>query len=759
MKPAMNKSLLHLYLAGLVSLFCGIANAQILQTAHIGYVYPGGGQAGTTFEVAVGGKGLARVEAIQVSGSGVEAAFVEHITNYKRKLQEQLRVVKQKKSGNARQLEKSKERKFGPPPEHEMFTRLEELSATEFRQVAIKFQTKEKVQRNRELDELVILRVNIAPDARPGMRELRLLTRVGGASNPIRFMVNTLPEASEYEPNDLKSPRESHMQIPFIMNGQIMPGDVDRFSFDATEGQRLVIRVMARELVPYLADAVPGWFQAVVAIHDNKGNEVAYADDFLFNPDPVLLFEVPKDGRYHVSIRDSIYRGREDFVYRVAVGEIPFVTGIFPLGAQLGSQVKVTAYGWNLGAAGFELDTAEGSAPVKRGYLHTDTTISNYVRYAIGEHPEFVEKESNDGIRSAHRVELESTINGRIDKVGDVDFYRFRADKDQVIKVTITARRLYSPLDSLLRVFDKKGNVLVWNDDMPPTGSLTDRTGLITHNSDSELVFKAPAKGIYFIQVSDTQNKGGPTYAYRLNLNEPVPDFEMYVTPSAITMPGGGGGKARLHVRRLNGYTGPIDIKLANPSSGLHLSGGRIPADSDGVPVVISTQRNMGAGLVNMDLVASAGINGETLTRHVVPADDITQAFITHHLVEANQLDAFVLRNFRKQPTVRLKDTQAITLSAGESVRLRLKTGNVPANASELICELEDAPEGISLETKHDLGGTSLIITADETLEPRLEGNLVVGVFFEVTSKSRKGDSKPRKVALGVLPAIPYRTQ
>ena len=27
-----------------------------------------------------------------------------------------------------------------------------------------------------------------------------------------------------------------------------------------------------------------------------------------------------------------IYRGREDFVYRIALGELPFITGIFPLG-------------------------------------------------------------------------------------------------------------------------------------------------------------------------------------------------------------------------------------------------------------------------------------------------------------------------------------------------------------------------------------------------------------------------------------------
>jgi len=755
----MNKLLPHLYLVGLTVLYCGTVNAQTLQEARVGYVYPAGGQAGTIFEVAVGGRGLAKVEAIQISGIGVEAEFVEHITNYKRKLQEQLRVVKQQKSGNSRQLEKSKERKFGPPPEHEMFTRLEELSAQEFRQVAIKFQSKEKVQRNRELDELVILRVSVAADAVPGMRELRLLTRVGGASNPVRFMVNNLPEAREYEPNDLKSPRESHMQTPFIMNGQIMPGDEDRFSFDAVKGQKLVIRVMARELIPYLADAVPGWFQAVVAVNDDKGNEVAYADDFLFNPDPALFFEVPGDGTYHISVRDSIYRGREDFVYRIAVGEIPFVTGIFPLGAQLDSEVKVSAYGWNLGTAVFELDAAPGGGSVKRGFLHADGVISNPVRYAIGEHPEFVEDENNNSMKTAHRVDLQSTINGRIEKTGDVDFYRIRADKGQEIKGSIVARRLYSPLDSLLRVFDKNGEVLAWNDDMQGAGNLTDRTGLITHNADSELVFTAPAKGIYYIQVSDAQNKGGPTFAYRLSIGEPAPGFEVYFTPSVVAVQSGGGGKARLHVKRIDGFDGPIDVNLAHPSSGLHLSGGRVPAKSDSVPVVISAQRNLGSGLVNMELTASAGINGETRSRNVVPADDITQAFITHHLVETEQLDAYVLRNFRKQPFVQLKDTQPIVLSAGKSTQLGLKISNLQGNDSELICELEDAPEGISLETSDNLGRTSLIITADESLEGDLEGNLIVAVSIEVTSKSRKGEEKTRKVSLGVLPAISYRTQ
>ena len=56
-----------------------------------------------------------------------------------------------------------------------------------------------------------------------------------------------------------------------------MPGDVDRFSFTARKGARLVIAADARELMPYLADAVPGWFQAVLALYDSTGSEVAYA--------------------------------------------------------------------------------------------------------------------------------------------------------------------------------------------------------------------------------------------------------------------------------------------------------------------------------------------------------------------------------------------------------------------------------------------------------------------------------------------------
>ena len=127
---------------------------------------------------------------------------------------------------------------------------------------------------------------------------------------------------------------EDHITVPCTVNGQIASGEVNRYRFTAYKGQHLVLTTQARELVPYIADAVPGWFQPVLALYDAKGQELAYDDHYRFNPDPTIFYEVPHDGEYVFAIHDSLYRGREDFVYRVTIGELPFVTSIFPLGGR-----------------------------------------------------------------------------------------------------------------------------------------------------------------------------------------------------------------------------------------------------------------------------------------------------------------------------------------------------------------------------------------------------------------------------------------
>ena len=200
---------------------------------------------------------------------------------------------------------------------------------------------------------------------------------------------------------------EDRITLPCTLNGQIASGEVNRYRFEARKGQRLVISTQARQLIPYIADAVPGWFQPVLALYDANGKEVAYDDDYRFKPDPVILYEVPKDGEYVLAIYDAIYRGREDFVYRITIGELPFVTSIFPLGGRAGEPVKVEMKGWNLEKAELTLPPSDaGPGIYSDRRLQQRGLVSNRVPFALDTLPECFEKEPNDDPAHAQKVKL-----------------------------------------------------------------------------------------------------------------------------------------------------------------------------------------------------------------------------------------------------------------------------------------------------------------------------------------------------------------
>ena len=211
--------------------------------------------------------------------------------------------------------------------------------------------------------------------------------------------------------------------LPAIVNGQILPGGVDRYRFPARKGQQLVVVAAARELIPYLPDAVPGWFQAALALYDAKGRELAHADHYLFHPDPVLHYEIPKDGEYVVEIRDSIYRGREDFVYRITLGELPYVTGIFPLGGPAGAQPPSNS------RAGTSRRPASRRPTASRASIRlpcaAESRISNRVPFAVDNAAGVPRKgtEQHDRHRPAgHPAHHRQRAHGSAGRLGRVPF-------------------------------------------------------------------------------------------------------------------------------------------------------------------------------------------------------------------------------------------------------------------------------------------------------------------------------------------------
>jgi hypothetical protein len=628
------------------------------------------------------------------------------------------------------------------------------------------------------LAETLTLEIAIAPGAALGKRELRVASPQG-LSNPLIFCVGQLPEFSEKEtfevvpppanqpfaPNQVQirqPPTDMTITLPAVVNGRIKPrlgtpqqqgravqpftpGEADRYRFQARRGQQLVAAASARELMPYLADAVPGWFQAVLALYDAKGKELAYNDDFRFHPDPLIHFTIPEDGEYVVEIKDALYRGREDFVYRLAIGELPYATGLFPLGGRAGSTTSVAVAGWNLPASKVALD-AKDKTPGVYPLAGLSFLVDNL--------PESIAKGTHHSQSTAQRVKLPIIVNGRVDRPGDRDVFRFEGRAGQAIVAEVCARRLDSPLDSVLKLTDAKGKQLAFNDDYQDEGQ-----GLETHHADSRILTTLPANGSYYLYLGDAQQKGGPEYAYRLRISAPRPDFDLRVTPAAINT--GGGITVPITVRglRKDGFSGDIRLALKNAPPGFNLAGAVIPAGQDQVRVTLWVPPQAQQEPISVSLEGRADIDGHEVTRQAVPAEDMMQAFFYRHLVPANDLKLAVRRGALLRGPIKVAAGQPLRIPAGGTIRFRVQVPVPPGVVEKVRYELNEPPPGVELKgatTVQD--GTEIELRCDAAkAKAGLKGNLIIDISGERPQPPANGRPANRqRVALGTLPAVAF---
>ena len=640
-------------------------------------------------------------------------------------------------------------------PDSPLWRNLENMSLRELQNLMFEMTASiKKKQQDTQLAESVLLEVTIAPNADPGDYELRL-QGAGGLSNPMCFQIGQLPETHEMEPNQPdETPRlmrDAPMELPLTINGHITPGDIDRFHFNAKKGQNLVIEAQARNLIPFLADAVPGWFQATLTLYDANGKELAYDDDYRFDPDPVLFFKVPADGEYAVEVRDALYRGRNDFVYRLSLSERPFVTQMFPLGGQIGTDVQAEVAGWNLTKVKVPLDTRNANLGIHESYLHLGNYLSNPLQIDVSDLPELLEKEPNDSIAQAESILMPRMINGRILKSGDQDYYKIQGKAGQAIVAEVRARKLHSPMDSLLRLMDANGKIIAWNDDQDEK-----EDGFLTHHADSYLRAKLPADGTYFIQISDSQNAGGEAWAYRLRLSDPRPDFVLCAAPSSITIPPTGTTPIAVHVFRKDGFKGPIDVSIDGNSNGFTLSGTRIPDGQESVRITLTGQT--ASQFVPLHLKGSAIINGKNVTHPACATEDEMQAFLPRHLVPMKEmLVSSMIQKGRSAPPMLRSNSTSVRLAAAGVTDVHIPL-MMPRMMNTLEWDLNDPPKGIALqEARNSPNGIDLRVKTDGTVKPGYGENLIVeGFMTDATAKKKNPAATTTRRSIGVLPAIPF---
>jgi hypothetical protein len=770
-------------------------SAQNAGTA-LAYVYPAGGQRSTTFRVIIGGQRLAEITAAHFSDRGISAKIVDNIQPPKQEevdeYMDELRELAKRKlatlhPGKSDRVAKKLNQVWTGDDEERLMV-LAEMAAT--------------FSRFREAPAVahrVILEVTVAADAALGRRELRLESPLG-LSNPMIFMVGDIPEISKPPLSAravvatvgerrfaqwrrfLLTPEPTlEVSLPTVINGQIGPGERDVVSFKARKGQRIVVAIIARELSPYLADAVPGWFDAFISLTNADGQELAAADSWRFHPDPVMCHEIPQDGQYFLEIRDSIYRGREDFVYRITLGEIPMVTAVFPLGGQTGTTTKVTLRGWNLARTSMEIShpMTPGLYPICKNGRFCQSTP--FARMSVDTLPECLENSSPGRPRSEQDVNPPVIINGQILQAGESDVYSFTGRTGQTMVVEVMARRLGSPLDSFLKITDAAGTVLATNDDSEDKGA-----GLLTHHADSRVSVVLPADGLYRVHLTDIQGKAGDAYAYRLRIGEPRPDFELRITPSVINLRRGATMPFTAHVIRRDGFAGEIALSLLHAPDGFVLSGGRIPPGQNQISMTLSSSRTSSTGPIELQMQGCADISGRQVVHPAVPAEDMMQAFAWRFLVPTETLTAFVSEGKNRSAKL-ASPTNSIRIPQNGFVMVPVGTSfkKPPGN---ITFELKNPPKGITLTKQFARAqGAEIMIHADADVRVGLKGNLLVVVAVERVAEqpeekgldpstpatnppTAKGTpsvaatkptparpaKKNRRESLGTLPAIPF---
>jgi hypothetical protein len=720
---------------------------------HIGYIYPSGGQRGRTFEVVVGGQYLKEATEAYISGGGVK---VQPVKWYRPMTQGEAVGIGLKLRDVQEKLEEEYKRMGKPlPVPIEVLAKASGITEYELkeREIYQKRQADPKRQPNPQIEEELTVRVTIDADAPLGNRELRVITPAG-MSNPMWFQVGQWSEVRETEPNNVKADPVIGSTLPVVVNGQAMPGDVDRFSFMAKKGMRLVLNASARELVPYLADAVPGWFQATLALYDPTGKEVGYAGAYRHRQDPVIYYEVPQDGEYVVEIHDSIYRGREDFVYRITIGEVPFVTGIYPMGGRAGTELDVELQGWNLLTSKMKINaTIDRGRPLRWYVVPEGEKVSIRVPMAVDMMNEVMEKEPNDTLETAQAVTMPVIVNGRIDKPDDVDIYSFEGYGKFV--ADLSARRMGSPMDSQLAVLDANGKELAFNDDHEDKG-----LPLLTHHADSQIWTVLPGMAKYYLRVTDAQRKGGPDFIYRLQIRPPRPDFELRVTPSSVIARPGTAVPITIHALRKEEFTEDISLTLDKPPAGYKLTGAWIPGNADKVRCTLTVPLTTTPEPISLQMEGHSMGRGRKLTRVAVPAESMMQAFAYFHLVPTKDFTVMISGKANSKPALAFVQDGELRISLGGKTKLRAMALVKNPPPKELTVELSEPPDGISIDKVTPVGpGIEILLATDASkVKTGMKGNLIFKAFREYTPPTIEGrlPPKPQRTELGFLPAVTF---
>jgi hypothetical protein len=445
--------------------------------------------------------------------------------------------------------------------------------------------------------------VTVAKDAKPGIRQFRVCTAYK-VSEPLRFEVSAMPEASEALTNRAVASETTLSALPVCLNGRVFGAGADRYRFHGTKGMTVVAFTEARVLPR-------GLFRPVLSFTDAEGKPCEGVSVYDAATAPVAVFEVPRDGAYALNVASASGKGWNASVYRIKLGELPLITWFSPRGAKSGASLNVQLSGANLEQKRVRLFTGGKNSELCLETLVGDAFVLPGLRFDLSDEPDAEETEPNDTAETAQPLELPCVVNGDLAAQGGRDFYRFSGKKGDAFAVDVRAAALGSPLKARVTVRDGRGAAVA--------GGSFDANATVRAavcGRDPSVVCTLPEDGAYGVEVSDVGGRSGPEFVYRLRVGPPQPDFELWMTPASLNIPADGSELVTLHLNRLHGFDGEVRVTLDYPPLSIACEGGLIPAGETFGKMTVSTDGvRYPRTVFGLSLTGVAQI-GERVVRH-----------------------------------------------------------------------------------------------------------------------------------------------
>jgi hypothetical protein len=381
-------------------------------------------------------------------------------------------------------------------------------------------------------------KLTVAKDAVPGTYWLRA-HNAEGASALRPFVVGTLPDVTETEPNDEYRKAQQIERAAVVVNGKLAKnGDVDCYAVKLKKGETLVASLEAHHT---LRSPMDGMLQVLSA----DGFVLEENNDYR-GLDPQIAFTAKADGTYVVRVyafpatpdASVRYFGSDACVYRLTLTTGPFADFAFPpaVWPEGAARPPFELRGWYVGRGHVSV-WSPADEPLVTVF---GDDLANVVRGPRERHSVFTKADaplappfSFGGALTAKRGEARVPLAGK---------------KGQVLALEGHSRSFGLTVNPVLRLLDKDGKQLT-------------RAEPAKLNGDTTIpAFVLPADGAYTVAVSDLYGGGGTARDYFLLRVLSEPDYELKVAADRFTIVPGKPTLVPVVVSRFRAFADAVDV-------------------------------------------------------------------------------------------------------------------------------------------------------------------------------------------------------